>query len=264
MASLVYGLIRAASAGWTDPGTLLALTAGLALLAAFVWIELRTDQPLLPLRLFAERNRSAAYLNFFLGPMAMMSMFFFLTQFLQEVDGLTPLATGFAFLPMAAILFAMTRLIPRLLPRFGPKPPALIGTALMVAGLAWLTRITPDTGYLAGLLGPMALMGLGGGLAFAPLNVIIMSTVPPADAGAAGGVLQTMQQTGATFGLAVLVTVFGSVTRSAQPGTAPAEVMVSGMTSAFAVATCFAAATFAVALSFRREATASGPRRPGA
>ena len=256
--ALVYGFIRAGSVGWGDRITMGAIVLGLVVLAVFLAIEVRTRQPVMPLRLFANRDRAAAYLNFFLGPMAMMSMFFFLTQFLQEIRGLSPVGTGFAFLPMAALLFGMTRLIPRLLPRFGPKPLALTGTALMAAGLVWLTQITADSGYLAGLLGPLALMGIGGGLAFAPLNVVIMATVGPADAGAAGGVLQTLQNLGATVGLAVLVTVFGTASRhAAGNGAMPRIALVSGMTGAWSVAVVFAVATFLVALTFRRQPAAT-------
>jgi EmrB/QacA subfamily drug resistance transporter len=256
--ALVYGFIRAGSVGWGDRITMGAIVLGLVVLAAFLAIEARTRQPLMPLRLFANRDRAAAYLNFFLGPMAMMSMFFFLTQFLQEIRGLNPVDTGFAFLPMAALLFGMTRLIPRLLPRFGPKPLAMIGTALMAGGMVWLTQVTADSGYLTGLLGPLALMGIGGGLAFAPLNVVVMATVGPADAGAAGGVLQTVQNLGTTVGLAVLVTVFGTASRhAASNGATPRIALVSGMTSAWSVAVVFAVATFLVALTFRRRSAAT-------
>ncbi|HEX3593172.1 MAG TPA: MFS transporter [Pseudonocardiaceae bacterium] len=252
-AALVYGFIRAASAGWSSAGTVVPLAAGVVLLAAFVAWERRAGQPLLPLRLFAHRDRAAAYLNFFFGPMAMFACFFFLTQFLQDVRGLSPLATGFAFLPMAVPLFGMTRLMPALLARFGLKPSALAGTALMTASLVWLTTLAPDSGYVGGVLGPFLLLGTGVGLAFAPLNVVIMGSVPPADAGAAGGVLQAMQNIGATLGLAVLVTVFGTATRHATGD--PAAVLVHGMTVAFAVAAGIAAATFAVALTFRGRTT---------
>lgn len=252
VAALVYGFIRAASAGWSDTITLAALACGVVLIATFLVIEIRTDQPLMPLRLFSDRNRAAAYLNFFLGPMAMMSMFFFLTQYLQEVHHMGALTTGFAFLPMAGLLFTMSRFVPRLLPRFGPKPLAITGTTLMVAGLGLLTQLSTDTAYVPGLLAPLLLMGLGGGLAFAPLNVLIMSTVTPPDAGAAGGVLQTMQQIGGTLGLAIMVTVFGASTRHAT-GTQP-EILVSGMTTAFSVAMVIALCSVAVALTFRRAA----------
>jgi len=258
MAALVYGFIRAASVGWGDGLTLTAITSGLVLLIVFVFIETRTRQPLMPLRLFGNRDRAAAYANYFLGPMAMMSMFFFLTQFLQEVRGLSPLTTGFAFLPLAVALFTMTRLIPVLLPRFGPKPLAVTGAALLVVGLAWITQTTVDSGYMATLLGPLVLMGIGGGLGFAPMNVIIMSSVAPADAGAAGGVLQTMQNLGSTFGLAVLVTVFGTASRHAVlAGATPKVALVHGMTSAWWVAVVFAVATVGVALTFRRQAVAA-------
>ncbi|HEY0806115.1 MAG TPA: MFS transporter [Pseudonocardiaceae bacterium] len=255
--ALVYGFIRAASVGWGDPMTIAAVALGVVVLVVFVVIESRAAQPLMPLRLFASRDRAAAYLCFFLGPMAMMSMFFFLTQFLQDVRGLTPLGTGFAFLPMAVALFGMTRLIPILLSRFGPKPLALIGAVLLMGGLVWLTRLTPDSGYVDGLLGPLLLMGFGGGLGFSPLNIVVMSSVEPQDAGAAGGALQTMQQTGATFGLAVLVTVFGTASRHATvTGAAPRVALVHGMTVAWSVGIAFAAASFLVALTFRRRQVA--------
>jgi EmrB/QacA subfamily drug resistance transporter len=250
IAAIVYGFVRAASAGWGESITLISLTAGVVLLAAFLIIEIRTEQPLLPLRLLADRNRAAAYVNFFLGPMAGMAMFFFLTQYLQDVRGMSALGTGFAFLPMAAVVFGMTRLIPRLLPRFGPRPVALVGTAAMIAALALLTQLSTDSGYFPLVLIPLLLMGLGMGLAFSPLNVIIMSTVQPKDAGAAGGVLQTMQQTGGTLGLAILVTVFGSATRNATGS--PHQILVTGMTHAFVASAIIGALTFVVALTFRR------------
>jgi EmrB/QacA subfamily drug resistance transporter len=258
VATIVYALTRAAANGWSDRLTVLLLAAGTVLLAGFLVLEARTAQPLMPLRLFADRNRAAGYLNFFLGPAAMLSMFFFLTQFLQDVRGFSALGTGFAFLPLAAGIFAMTRVVPRLLPRFGPRPLAVTGTLVMLSGLVWLTRLTADSGYFPALFGPMALMGIGGGLAFVVLTPVIMSTVPPRDAGAAGGVLQTMQQLGSTLGLAVLVTVFGTAARHAAattpPGPAAARhVLVAGMTHAFAASAVFAACTCLVALTFRRR-----------
>lgn len=249
VAALVYGFISAAADGWGTQKTELSLAAGVLLLAAFLLIETRTSQPLLPLRLFADRNRAAAYANMFLGPMAGMSMFFFLTQYLQEVLGFSALATGFAFLPTALLMFTMIRLIPNLLPRFGPKPVTVVGTLSMLAGLALLTQLSTDSGYFPLVFVAMLLMGCGIGLAFSPLNVIIMSSVSPREAGAAGGALQTLQQTGAALGLAILVTIFGTVSRSA--GGSAEHALVSGITTAFAAAVGIAALTFVVALTFR-------------
>jgi EmrB/QacA subfamily drug resistance transporter len=255
--ALVFAFTHAASDGWGSPVTLGSLAGGLLLLTAFVAIEARTAMPLVPLRLFADRNRSAAYVNFFLGPMAMMSMFFFLTQFMQDIRHFAALATGFAFLPMAALIFTMSRLVPRLLPRYGPKPLAVTGSLLMVGGVGWLALLTTSSAYFPALLGPLLLMGLGGGLAFAPLNVIVMATVPTEDAGAAGGVLQTMQQVGSTLGLGILITVFGSATRSsAAAGTTGPQLTVDGMTAAFGTAALLAACSVLVALTFRRQAVA--------
>ena len=254
VAGLVYAFIRAATVGWGDPLVLVTMIGGVLLLGLFVVLERRAAQPLVRLSLLSEGNRARAYLNFFLGPMAMTAMFFFLTQFIQDVLGLKPLATGFAFLPMAAMMFGISRIVPRLLPRFGAKPLAVTGSALMVLGLVWLTRLDVSSGYFDSLFGPLLLMGTGAGLGFAPLNVIIMSTVPARDAGAAGGVLQTMQQVGGSLGLAVLVTVFGRVSATAiADHESAAQVLVSGMTSAYVVAAVVALAAFVVALTFRRE-----------
>jgi len=256
VAALVYGAIRAATHGWSDPASLATLTAGAALIGGFVAIQARSRQPLMPLRLFADRNRVVAYACCLLGPAAMMSMFYFLTQFLQSVRGYGPVATGFAFLPMAAGIFAMTRVVPVLLPRTGPKPLALIGAPLLLAGLLWLTRLNAESGYVSGLLGPMALVGLGGGFLFVPLTPVIMSTVAPADAGAAGGALQTMQQVGATLGLAVLVAVFGA-TVDGRPGT---EAFVHGMSTAFTVSAGIIGAAFVVvAVGFRGRGRGGRP-----
>jgi EmrB/QacA subfamily drug resistance transporter len=254
--ALVYALVHAAAHGWSDPATLLPLGIGLASLAAFVVIEARAGAPLLPLRLFADRNRAAGFANFLLGPAAMMPTFFFLTQFLQNVRGYSALATGFAFLPLAVGMFGMTRVVPVLLGRVGPKLLAVTGSLVMVAALLWLTRLGPQTGYFPAMFGPLALLGLGGGLGFVPLNPVIMASVPPADAGAAGGTLQTMQQVGGTLGLAVLVTVYGSAVRGHAAGPATS---VHAMTTAFAVAASFAVASALVALTFRgRPRTSAG------
>jgi EmrB/QacA subfamily drug resistance transporter len=249
VAALVYGFIHAAADGWGAALTGISLAVGVVGLAAFLVIETRAPQPLLPLRLFADRNRAAAYANFMIGPMAGMSMFFFLTQYLQEVRGMSALRTGFAFLPTAVLMFAMIRLIPRLLPRLGPKPVTMTGTAIMIAGLVLLTQLTEHTAYFPMVLIAMILMGCGIGLAFSPLNVLIMQNVAPSEAGAAGGALQTMQQTGSALGLAILVTIFGTATRGAVGS--PQHVLVNGITAAFVGSAIIGSLSFLVATTFR-------------
>jgi EmrB/QacA subfamily drug resistance transporter len=246
--SLVYGLIHAASNGWSNAVTLAPIAAGVVLLAAFLRVQTRTTHPLLPLHLFKDRNRAAAYANFMIGPAAGFGSFFFLTQYLQEELHYSPLRTGFAFLPMSAIIFTASRLIPRLLPRFGPKPMALVGSVLLLVGLVGFAQVGPNAGYAPAVLWPMIVMALGIGLAFSPLTVVIMSSVRPQDAAAAGGTMQTVQQTGVTLGLAILVTISGAAARSH-----PATALVSGTHAAMYAAAVAAAASILVALTFRKN-----------
>lgn len=253
VASTVYGLLRAAGTGWHDTTAIAAIAAGAVLVAGFVVRERYAAEPLFPLRLLADGNRARGYLNFFLAPMVGMSMFFFLTQYLQDVRGYGPLRTGLAFVPLAGAMFGVTRLISRLLTRFGPRLLAITGSTTMLIALAALTRLSVTSGYAVSLLGPMLLMGIGMGLGFSPLNVLIMSTVPPRDAGVAGGMLQTMQQVGGTLGLAILVTVFGVAASHAAAGGADGpHALVTGMTHAFTGGCVIAALTVLIAATFRR------------
>ena len=245
--SLVYGLIHAASSGWGSTLTVAPIVLGLALIATFVVLQANAKHPLLPLHLFKDRNRAAAYANYLLGPAAGFSSFFFLTQYLQDVLHYSPVRTGLAFLPMSALIFTMSRLVPRLLPRFGPKPMTVTGTLLLTVGLIGFTRVGEHSTYLGTLLWPMIVMGLGMGLAFSPLMVVIMSTVKPQDAGAAGGTMQTVQQIGVSLGIAGLVTVAGTAAHNH-----PATAVVSSTTAAMTGSAIIAACTVLVALTFRK------------
>jgi len=252
MSALVYAFIRAASHGWGDPLTIAAFAAAAALLTAFLIIEARSAHPVTPLRLFADRGRSASYLIRLLLVAGMFGMFFFLTQFLQEVLGFSPLRAGVAFLPMTTALFAVSRLAPRLVPRFGPKPLMVAGLLPVVAAMAWLSQITPATTYVSGILGPMLLLGTGMGVAFVPLTMASLHGVAPQDAGAAASMVNVMQQVGGALGLAILVTVFGNATRPAAAAAAAArqvtavsaappvhQIVTHGMASSFAMAAVF-------------------------
>jgi hypothetical protein len=147
---------------------------------------------------------------------------------------------------MAAAMFALTRVVPRVLPSTGPRPLTLAGAACLAAGLALLTRLQTDSGYWTEIAPAMVLLGVGVGLGFVPLTPVVMGNVDPALTGVAGGVLQTSQQLGASLGVAVLVTVFGRTAGVGVPG------LVTGMTTAFTVATVLALATMLVAGTFRR------------
>jgi EmrB/QacA subfamily drug resistance transporter len=270
MAALVYAFIRTSSAGWSDHLTLGMFAAAAVLLALFVAVEQRVEQPLMPLRLFADRNRASAYLNMLLFFATMFGVFFFLTQFLQDVRGLSPVMAGVAFLPMTLAMFTSVRIVPRLLPRFGVKPIMVVGAAMLTLGIAWLTRLSPTTGYFPGIVGPMLLLGAGAGSSVLPLNVTILSRVRAEESGAASGALQTMQQVGGALGLALLVTIFGSASRAAARhpvgGTSAVTqahmILTHGIATAFTLSTIFALGALLVATVAIR-ATPSRNQTPG-
>jgi EmrB/QacA subfamily drug resistance transporter len=254
--SLVYGFIRASEQSWGDSLTISSFVAAVVLLALFILVESRVSQPIVPLRLLANRNRASAYFNMLLLPATMFGMFFFLTQFVQEVLDFTPIQAGFAFLPLSSVIFLTSQAVPRLLPRYGAKPLMVTGAVLITAGMVWLSQISGDSDYLTSLLGPMVLFGLGAGLSFTPLSLLILTGVQREDSGSASGLLQTMQQIGGSLGIAILVTRFGMASRDAASNPLPDvtpdvqahHILAEGMSSAFGVSVIFAVAVLLVAL----------------
>jgi MFS family permease len=189
-------------------------------------------------------------------------LFFFLTQFLRGVLGYSDLLTGFAFLPLTLVVFTSSQLSARVLvERFGAHRLMIIGVTLSTSGMLWLTQLGEHSGY-ASLVGPLLVFGTGNGLAFVPLTTAALEGVDPHDAGAASGLVNVMQQVGGALGLAVLVTVFGSASKSAAAdvpsGTSPAEaarhVFVTAADKSFWAATIFLLGTLVlVTFVMRRE-----------
>ena len=214
LGALVFGLTRAAEHGWTAPDVLAGLVGAVLLLAAFTVIERRAARPVLPPELLRDRGRSSAYLAVLLAAAAMFGMFFLLTQYLQEVLGFDALAAGLGFLALMLPQLVTVRLVPRLLVRWRPRVLVPTGAALMLAATVWLSRLDAASTYAGGLVGPMVLAGLGGGLVFTPLTRTILATVRPEHAGAASGTLQVTQYTGTALGVAVLVGVYATATRA--------------------------------------------------
>ncbi|MFG3150010.1 MFS transporter [Streptomyces sp. NPDC048243] len=213
MASLVYGFIRAAEDGWKDSLTIGSFTAAVLLLVAFAAIETRAKEPITPLRMFADRNRSGTYLIMLSLAAAMFGMFFYIVLFVQNVLGYSPISAGVAFLPVTVAIAIGAGLSQRFLPVLGPKPFMIAGSALVTLGLGWLTFISPDDSYLGGVLGPMLLFGFGMGLNFVTLTVTAVAGVAQHEAGAASGLLNVTQQVGGSLGLSILTTVFGTASR---------------------------------------------------
>lgn len=207
MSSLVYGIVRTASSGWMDPWTLVALASGFVLLALFGLNEWRVKQPIMPLRLFASRERSGAYSARMLFLGAMMGFWFFTTQYLQGVLGFSPFQAGTAFLPMTVANFFTAILVPRLTHRFGNARLLAGGLTVTLVGMAWLSRVGAGSDYVWGVALPMVLIGIGQGGTLSPLTVSGVSGVGARDAGAASGLVNAAHQLGGSLGLGLLVAV---------------------------------------------------------
>jgi EmrB/QacA subfamily drug resistance transporter len=254
MGSLVYGFVRAASDGWSDRLTVGAFVAGVVLLVAFVLTELRAEEPITPLRLLTNPSRTGANVARGLLFAGMFGMFFFLTQFLQDVLGYSPLQTGFAFLPIPLTVFASSQLASRVLVhRLNGKFLMLLGVGLSTLGLLLSSQLSASSSYWT-ILACLLLFGTGNGLSFVTLTTAALAGVAPEDAGAASGLVNVMQQLGGTLGVAVLVTVFGSATKHAAahpiPGASAAaqagHVFVYGADRAFVASTLFLVAAIAL------------------
>ncbi|SCK25739.1 MFS transporter [Vogesella sp. LIG4] len=210
MTALVYGLVRAAEQGWGDWLTITALAGGLGLLGIFLLIQARARQPILPLRLFASRERSGAYAARMLFLGGMVGFWFFTTQFLQGVLGFSPLQAGLAFLPTTLPNFISAMLVPRLTPRVGSARLLAFGLLACLSGLAWLGQVSAGTHYFSGIALPMMLIGFGQGVVLPPLTVFAVAGVARQDAGAASGLVNVAHQLGGAIGLGVLVVVFAA------------------------------------------------------
>ncbi|MFF0579683.1 MFS transporter [Streptosporangium saharense] len=259
VAGLAYGVIRTATSGWSDPVTTAIFVAAVLLLVCFVLIEGRAEQPIMPLRLFADRRRAAAYVNTLLVPSTVFAVIYFLTQHLQEGFGYGPLATGVAFLPMTIVLVGVVRLVGRLIKRWGTRPVMAVGIAFVTAALLWLTRLSGDSGYLANVLGPLVLLGVGAGLTTVALSVTSLSGVRREDSGAGAGVFQTLQWTSWSLGLAVLVTVYH---QAATGSGDPAGALARGTSAAFVGASVIAVLALFSTLLFVRSAVQPGAPAP--
>ncbi len=214
--AVVFGLVEAGSHGWGAPVTLGSLAVGLALLGLFVRVEKTAPEPILPLQILADRTRASANVARGLGYAGMYGMIFFLTQFLQDIQGHSSLITGIGFLPTPTSVFLSSQLTSRVLVnRLPAKVLMIVGLTCSAFGLLLATQLHAATPYPQ-VLASLILIGTGMGISFVSLTTAGLAGVAPADAGAASGLINVMQQLGAALGLAVLVNVFDSVTPSAR------------------------------------------------
>ena len=258
MASLVYGLSRAATAGWSDGFTTAALAVAMVLLVTFVIIESVSPHALMPLHIFADRNRAGSYVVMLALAASMFATFFFITQFVQDILGYSPLKAGFAFLAMTIGIGGTANVISRLVGRIGTRKPMTVGPLMVSGGLLWLSFVGVHAAYIS-IVGPLLLIAIGMGSTFVPLTLTVMSRVSRGEAGLASALLNTGQQIGGSLGLAVLVTVATSVTRGrlASAGRTVdraqhALATTSGYDAAFRIGSLIALVAFVLAVTVIR------------
>ncbi|WP_316675274.1 MFS transporter [uncultured Tolumonas sp.] len=214
MSALVFGIVNSATDGWLAPVTLISLLSGVILLVIFLLNERNAAQPIMPLRLLNHRIRAGAYITriFYLG--GMVGFFFFITQYLQLVKGFTPFAAGVAFMPMTLVNFIAAIRAQAFSRKWGDAQ--LLGSGLLITfvGMFCLTFITPDTNYIIGIAFPMVLLGIGQGLAFAPMTGFGVHEIEARDTGAASGLVNVSHQMGSSLGLGILVVVFETTVQS--------------------------------------------------
>jgi EmrB/QacA subfamily drug resistance transporter len=242
--ALVYGFSNAESHGWGSALTIAGLAAGAALLAAFVAVERRVEHPLLPLRVVADRARAGGFLAIAVVGAGMFGVFLFLTYYMQQTLGFSPLVSGLAFLPMMALVMPAGAIgQTRLLPRFGPRPLVATGMLLSAAAMFMFTGVSVDSSYATEVLPGLLVIGVGLGLIFAPAMDTATRGVAGPDAGVASALVNTGQQVGGSIGTALLSTLAaGAAGAYASSGGAAAEAAVHGYTTAFT----WAAGVFAV------------------
>jgi EmrB/QacA subfamily drug resistance transporter len=248
--SLVYGFSHAETTSWSNHTTIGFLFTGLLLLAVFAVIQSRSRNPLLPLRVVTNRNRGASFLSIGIAGAAIFAVFLFLTYYLQQGRGYSPVATGVAFLPMTAAVMASAIIATnKLRARFGPRPLVVIGMLLGAGGMLYLTRLGVDSSYAADILPALVVMGVGLGLVMSSSMNSATLGVEAADAGVASATVSAAQQIGGSLGTALLSTVASSALTGyvAAAHAHPTRLLIAhaavhGDTTAFA----WAAAIFAI------------------
>ncbi|MFR9796094.1 MFS transporter [Streptomyces sp. MS06] len=208
LVAIVYGFSEAQPRGWTDPLVLALFAAGIVLLTAFVWWQTRAPVPLLPLHVIKERNRAGCFLTMALAIIGLFGLFLFMTYYLQEILGYSPVKTGLAFLPLTvAIIVGSTQISARLLQRTAPRVLMVPGMVLAAGGMLILTQMTVHSSYATEVLPALLLLGLGMGLTFMPVFATATAGVAPQDSGVTSATVNTSQQVGGSIGTALLNTI---------------------------------------------------------
>jgi EmrB/QacA subfamily drug resistance transporter len=265
---LVYTIVDASDAGWTSSQTLGLGAVALALIAAFVAIELRSKAPLVPFGIFRKRTITATNIVGLLVAMSLFSMFFFISLYMQQVLGYSAIKSGLSYLPLAGGIIVSAGIASNLVTKFGFKPILTSGLVLTAIGLVWFAQVDTDGSYLGNILFPSLVAAVGLGFAFVPMTIAAVSGVEANEAGLASGLINTSQQVGGALGLAILASIANSRTDDlmAAAGGAPSALpnaLTEGFQIAFLVGAAFAvvgailAATLISSSESRRHAEAA-------
>jgi EmrB/QacA subfamily drug resistance transporter len=249
LSALVFGLLDAESAGWGSAQTIGTLVASALLLVAFVVIERRSRAPLVPFSIFRIRTITGANVVGILVGASLFSMFFFISLYMQQVLGYSPIKAGLSYLPLAVSIILSAGIASQLVTKVGFKPILAAGMALIAAGLAWFSQISVDGTFLADILGPSLLAAVGLGFAFVPVTIAAVSGIEDREQGLASGLINTSQQVGGALGLAILAAVANGIIGSSHD---PAK-LVEGFQSAFMVGAVFAALGLIATLTLIRS-----------
>jgi EmrB/QacA subfamily drug resistance transporter len=250
MFCVVYGFANVASHGWHTPRTWGFIAAGCVLLIAFVAWQTRSSQPLLPLRILLDRNRSGAYLAVLIQGGSIFAVLLFLVYYMQSVLGYSAIISGVSLLPLfAALTIAAAGGGARLLPKWGPKPLVSGGMVIAAVGMAWMTTIKVDSGYAADLLGPLIVVGFGVGFVYSAALNSATTGVDLQDTGVASACANTGQQVGGAIGTALLNSIATTavadwLTSHAHGVPTPAQLQLASVHS-FATVFWWSAAFFA-------------------
>ncbi len=257
LVALVTALSQGGTWGWTSPVTLGLFAVAAALLAAFVVVEKRSSDALVPPRLFSVRTVSAGNLVMLLMGAAMLGVFYFLSLYEQIVLGYGAVAAGISQLPLALALIVAAGLAAPLMGRFGTRAVLAGGLTAFAAGLGWFSLAGVGGSFLVDVLGPSLLVGLGLGAAFVPVTSLAVSGVPAHDAGVAGGLVNTSQQIGGAIGLAALAAL--ATARTDDAGQPALSALGTGYSAAFLASAAIAllAAVTALVAVQRHDATAT-------
>ncbi|MEI5101092.1 MFS transporter [Streptomyces sp. PmtG] len=247
---IVYGFSNAETHPWGDWMVWGFLLIGVVLVALFAWWQTRATHPLLPLRVVLDRDRGASFLAMFISGAGMFGVFLFLTYYLQQILGYSPIKTGLAFLPLVAVMVVVSVLTTNVLvPKFGARPIVPLGMGLSGVSMVWLTALGTDSGYAGHVLPPLLIMGLGLGLIFAPAMSMATAGVAAHDAGVASAMVNTTQQVGGSIGTALLNTLATSAATHYLSGKRPTpQVRAEAQIQSYETAYWWSALFFGVGL----------------